>query len=80
MFCKFRLPRPHQSEGVRSICKNSEATPEDQKFSAALVNQAPIDPDVEERRDQRIGSCIVILAYGGGLLILAALFALAKLL
>jgi hypothetical protein len=29
----------------------------------------PVDPDAEERRDQRIGNWIVILAYGGGLLI-----------
>jgi hypothetical protein len=39
----------------------------------------PVDPDAEERRDQRIGNWIVILGYGsGGLLILGGLIAIAK--
>jgi len=37
-----------------------------------------VDPDAEERRDQRIGNWVVVIAYGGsGLLILAGLVALA---
>ena len=39
----------------------------------------PIDPDKEERRDQRIGNWIVVLAYGAiGALIIGGLIALAK--
>jgi hypothetical protein len=41
----------------------------------------PVDPDAEERRDQRIGNWIVGIAYGGGaILILGGLFAAARLL
>ena len=29
------------------------------------LGRSPIDPDVEERRDQRIGNWIVVLANGG---------------
>ena len=46
--------------------------------SKPLANR--IDPDAWERRDQRIGNWIVALGYGGGgLLIIGALIAIAKL-
>ncbi len=37
----------------------------------------PIDPDEEERRDQRIGTLIVVLAYSAGLVTVVGLIALA---
>ena len=41
----------------------------------------PVDPDAEERLDQRIGNWIVGIAYGGGaILILGGLFAAVRLL
>jgi len=62
---------------------SSIATAEHQKPSTtpACASRSPIDPDVEERRDRRIGNWIVVIAYGGSaLLILGGLVALAKLL
>ena len=47
----------------------------------ARASQPPIDPDAEERRDQRIGNWVVVIAYGAsGLLIIGGLVALTKLL
>ena len=72
----------HQT--VRAQTQNSSAiATEHRKPSTQLAraSQPPSDPDPEERRDQRIGNWIVVVAYGGsGLLILGGLIAIAKLL
>jgi len=57
-----------------------KATIDVQKQSKPLANP-PIDPDAEERRDERIGNWVVVIAYGvSGLMVIGGLVALAKLL
>jgi hypothetical protein len=38
--------------------------------------RTPIDPDADERRDQRIGNWIVVLAYGGAVALCLVIFAI----
>jgi hypothetical protein len=72
-----RSANAHWSQWLTLRCGRLGAFEAQRLFSG--LPAPPIDPDAEERRDQRIGNWIVVMAYGGGdLLILGGLIALAK--